>query len=144
MNRQYRVGEYLEMIMMVNEALKAIAPDYAPKLGNVVEFSLSERRVVFEDLAFHEKGKAESPLLQVERVGINDDFFELGGHSLLLTQVGMTLRNRLGVTLPLHALFELSSIQALASHLQAQRDNAPSQEAELELMDELLGELENL
>ncbi|WP_175254540.1 phosphopantetheine-binding protein, partial [Pseudomonas sp. BMW13] len=83
-------------------------------------------------------------VLQVERVGINDDFFELGGHSLLLTQVGMTLRNRLGVTLPLHALFELSSIQALASHLQAQRDNAPSQEAELELMDELLGELENL
>jgi acyl carrier protein len=83
-------------------------------------------------------------VLQVERVGIHDDFFELGGHSLLLTQVGMTLRNRLGVTLPLHALFELSSIQALASHLQAQRDSAPSQEAELELMDELLGELENL
>ena len=82
-------------------------------------------------------------VLQVERVGITDDFFALGGHSLLLTQVGMTLRNRLGVTLPLHRLFELNSIQALAPHLQAQQDSAPPENAELDLMDELLGELEN-
>ena len=82
-------------------------------------------------------------MLQVERVGITDDFFALGGHSLLLTQVGMTLRNRLGVTLPLHRLFELNSIQALAPHLQAQQDSAPPENAELDLMDELLGELEN-
>ena len=82
-------------------------------------------------------------VLQVERVGISDDFFALGGHSLLLTQVGMTLRNRLGVTLPLHRLFELNSIQALAAHLQAQQDSAPPENAELDLMDELLGELEN-
>ncbi|WP_141562233.1 AMP-binding protein, partial [Pseudomonas sp. ICMP 561] len=82
-------------------------------------------------------------VLGIEKVGITDDFFELGGHSLLLTQVGMTLRKRLNVELPLHSLFELSSIQALAAHLQAQPDAAQNKQVDLDLMDELLGELEN-
>ncbi|MCD5987223.1 non-ribosomal peptide synthase/polyketide synthase [Pseudomonas sp. CDFA 553] len=82
-------------------------------------------------------------VLGIEKVGITDDFFELGGHSLLLTQVGMTLRKRLNVELPLHRLFELSSIQALAAHLQAQPDAAQNKQVDLDLMDELLGELEN-
>ncbi|KAF1072469.1 MAG: Linear gramicidin synthase subunit D [Pseudomonas citronellolis] len=83
-------------------------------------------------------------LLQVERIGVADDFFELGGHSLLLTQLGLTLRQRLGLELPLHRLFELSSIQALAAWIETQRGAAASAQDELELMDELLGELENL
>jgi len=83
-------------------------------------------------------------VLQVERVGITDDFFELGGHSLLLTQVGLTLRKRLNLELPLHRLFELTSIQALAAYLQAQPAAAQSEQADLDLMDELLDELESL
>ena len=82
-------------------------------------------------------------VLGIEQVGITDDFFELGGHSLLLTQVGMTLRKRLNLDLPLHRLFELSSIQALAAYLQAQPDAAQDKQVDLDLMDELLGELEN-
>ena len=83
-------------------------------------------------------------MLQVERVGLTDDFFELGGHSLLLTQVGLTLRQRLGLELPLHRLFELSNIEALAAWIETQRASSTSAEEELDLMDELLGELENL
>ncbi|MHB9796209.1 non-ribosomal peptide synthase/polyketide synthase [Pseudomonas sp. MT3] len=83
-------------------------------------------------------------VLQVDRVGLHDDFFELGGHSLLLTQVGLTLRQRLGLELPLHRLFELSNIEALAAWIEAQRAGSASAEEELDLMDELLGELENL
>ena len=58
-----------ELEVMVNEALKAIAPDYAPKLGSVVEFSLSQRRVVFADLAFHEKGHPEEAREQARTCG---------------------------------------------------------------------------
>ncbi|MCP8466331.1 non-ribosomal peptide synthase/polyketide synthase [Pseudomonas sp. ZM23] len=83
-------------------------------------------------------------VLQVDRVGLHDDFFELGGHSLLLTQVGLTLRQRLGLELPLHRLFELSNIAAQAAWIEAQRASSASAEEELDLMDELLGELENL
>ncbi|MDN6860892.1 amino acid adenylation domain-containing protein, partial [Pseudomonas sp. CAN2814] len=83
-------------------------------------------------------------VLQVDRVGLHDDFFELGGHSLLLTQVGLTLRQRLGLELPLHRLFELSNIEALAAWIETQRASSASAEEELDLMDELLGELENL
>ncbi|WP_370601383.1 non-ribosomal peptide synthase/polyketide synthase [Pseudomonas nitroreducens] len=83
-------------------------------------------------------------VLQVDRVGLHDDFFELGGHSLLLTQVGLTLRQRLGLELPLHRLFELSNIEALAAWIESQRASSASAEEELDLMDELLGELENL
>ncbi|WP_325437736.1 non-ribosomal peptide synthase/polyketide synthase [Pseudomonas nitroreducens] len=83
-------------------------------------------------------------VLQVERVGLHDDFFELGGHSLLLTQVGLTLRQRLGLELPLHRLFELSNLSSLAAWIESQRASSASAEEELDLMDELLGELENL
>ncbi|MGC4012795.1 MAG: amino acid adenylation domain-containing protein [Pseudomonas sp.] len=83
-------------------------------------------------------------VLQVDRVGLHDDFFELGGHSLLLTQVGLTLRQRLGLELPLHRLFELSNVEALAAWIETQRASSASAEEELDLMDELLGELENL
>jgi amino acid adenylation domain-containing protein len=44
-------------------------------------------------------------LLGVERVGVNDGFFDLGGHSLLGTRVVSRLRDRLGVEVPLAALF---------------------------------------
>jgi len=36
-------------------------------------------------------------LLEIEKIGINDDFFELGGHSLLATRVISELRTQLNV-----------------------------------------------
>ncbi|MDF3932682.1 non-ribosomal peptide synthase/polyketide synthase [Pseudomonas citronellolis] len=111
------------------------APEFAGEArGHVAPRSELER----------ELAEVWQQVLQVERVGIHDDFFELGGHSLLLTQAGLTLRQRLGLEMPLQRLFELSTVAALAAWVEEQRAGAADAQDELDLMDELLGELESL
>ena len=52
--------------------------------------------------------------LGVDKVGVHDNFFELGGHSLLASQVIASLRAAFGVPLPVTAIFESPTVQALA------------------------------
>ncbi|MGV9747955.1 non-ribosomal peptide synthase/polyketide synthase [Rhodococcus zopfii] len=58
-------------------------------------------------------------VLDVERVGLDDDFFELGGNSLVATQVVSRLGAALDARIPVRELFEASSVESLASRLES-------------------------
>jgi amino acid adenylation domain-containing protein/non-ribosomal peptide synthase protein (TIGR01720 family) len=82
-----------------------------------------------------------SELLGVERIGLDDDFFALGGHSLLATQLVSRVRQRFGVDLPLHGLFELRTLEDLSREILSR---TLDEGGESEDMDRLLAELDDL
>jgi amino acid adenylation domain-containing protein len=57
-------------------------------------------------------------VLNLPQIGINDNFFDLGGHSLLATQVISKIRQTLSIDLPLRYLFELSTLEELATAIE--------------------------
>lgn len=65
-------------------------------------------------------------VLQLEKIGTRDDFFNLGGHSLLAIQVNSRLRETFSLELPLHSLFEATTIEKLAQFL-INKENKPGQ-----------------
>ncbi|MEU5940240.1 amino acid adenylation domain-containing protein [Micromonospora sp. NPDC047548] len=68
-------------------------------------------------------------LLGIRPIGALDNFFELGGHSLLATQFVVRLRARLGVALPLEAVFAQPTVAGIAATLPA-TGTAPAAAAE--------------
>ena len=60
-------------------------------------------------------------LLGIEQIGAFDDFFELGGHSLLATQLIAWGRATFDVELPLRAIFDASTVAAIAEAILARR-----------------------
>ncbi|MET8798296.1 non-ribosomal peptide synthase/polyketide synthase [Nocardia sp. NPDC004568] len=59
-------------------------------------------------------------VLEVRRVGADDDFFALGGNSLIATQVAARLSAALDTTVAVRSLFETSTVTALAARIQEQ------------------------
>jgi acyl carrier protein len=53
-------------------------------------------------------------VIGLEQVGVFDNLFDLGGHSLRATQIVSRLRQMLQIDLPLRAIFEQPTVQALA------------------------------
>ncbi|MFL5386881.1 MAG: amino acid adenylation domain-containing protein, partial [Longimicrobiaceae bacterium] len=60
-------------------------------------------------------------VLGVDVVRAGDDFFALGGHSLRATQVLSRIQERLGVTLPVKAIFAAPTLAGLAAAVEALR-----------------------
>ncbi|GAA0907528.1 non-ribosomal peptide synthetase [Virgisporangium aurantiacum] len=59
-----------------------------------------------------------SEVLQVDRVGADDDFFALGGHSVAAIQVAARLQATAGVELNLRDLFDTPTLRACAALLE--------------------------
>ncbi len=60
------------------------------------------------------------------QVGVTDDFFDLGGHSLLAVQAFALMQERLGLELPLAALFQATTIREIAQMVRNGADSALS------------------
>jgi len=82
-------------------------------------------------------------VLKVERVGVQDNFFELGGHSLLATQIASRVQKTLQRDVPLRAMFECSTVEALAGYIDGLAANEISAE-KVDRLSDLMAELEGL
>jgi len=65
-------------------------------------------------------------VLQLERVGLDDNFFDLGGDSLLIVAVHSQLKKAVEREIEITDLFEHTTIRALAKHLCAGAPEKPS------------------
>ncbi|MCA1612829.1 MAG: amino acid adenylation domain-containing protein [Acidobacteria bacterium] len=71
-------------------------------------------------------------VLQVEKVGVNDNFFSLGGHSILLARVHTKLREVFAQELTLLDLFKYPTVAALTRFLSQAADEGDSLDESLE------------
>ncbi|HLH61201.1 MAG TPA: amino acid adenylation domain-containing protein [Ktedonobacteraceae bacterium] len=80
-----------------------------------------------------------SEILGLERIGLHDDFFDLGGHSLLTVRLVSQIDKQFGKRLPLAAIFQGRTIEALAEMLSRQQHEAslwsPAPETQLPTFD---------
>jgi acyl carrier protein len=79
-------------------------------------------------------------VLGVERVGAHDNFFDLGGHSLRATRILARLREALGVSLPVSALFAHPTPAGLARLVDERRPAALDDERLLAWIESLSDE----
>ena len=80
-------------------------------------------------------------VLGLEQIGVTDSFFELGGHSLLATQIASRVQKVLQRNVPLRAMFECSTVEALAGYIDGLAANEISAE-KVDRLSDLMAELE--
>ncbi|WP_080283458.1 non-ribosomal peptide synthetase, partial [Clostridium botulinum] len=67
--------------------------------------------------------KVWSEVLDVKKVGINDDFFDLGGHSLKATVLMSKIHKELKREIPLKEIFKSPTIKELSKLIESSEDN---------------------
>lgn len=70
--------------------------------------------------------------LGIESIGADENFFELGGYSQLAVRLIMELREKLGIELPIRALFEAPTIIALAERIEQLAGAAQNRQPQIE------------
>ena len=68
-------------------------------------------------------------VLEVQKVGIDDNFFDLGGHSLLMTRVQHLLEEKFGKEIPIVELFRCPTIRTLSKALSLESPKAAAKKA---------------
>jgi hypothetical protein len=68
-------------------------------------------------------------VLEIEKVGINDNFFDLGGHSLLVIRVQSQIEAAIGRRIEVVDVFQNPTIKSLAGHLDAQANRVTQVDA---------------
>jgi acyl carrier protein len=66
-------------------------------------------------------------LLELDDVGVNDNFFDLGGNSILSLKLGLLIRQELDVEITVVALFQYSTVRAMANYLSPNDSNKDKQ-----------------
>ncbi|MCT2589641.1 amino acid adenylation domain-containing protein [Streptomyces sp. N2-109] len=72
-------------------------------------------------------------VLNVSPIGLRDNFFALGGHSVLAIAAVSQIRTELGVDLPLSAIFQNPTVEAVAESVERERSGGGDQENTAEL-----------
>ncbi|WP_312573395.1 non-ribosomal peptide synthetase, partial [Clostridium sp.] len=86
-------------------------------------------------------------VLNVERVGINDNFFEIGGHSLKATSLVNRIWKELNIEISLKEIFKDATIKGLADYIvniENKETSILTNETDLLKLEELLNEIEDL
>ena len=77
-------------------------------------------------------------VLDVRPIGVRSSFFALGGHSLLAVRLVALIRSRFGFELPLAALFQAPTVEAMA-HLLRERRGSPPRSVLVEIRQGMAG-----
>lgn len=75
--------------------------------------------------------KIWADVLEIDRIGINDNFFDLGGHSFMIIKVHDQIQKQLNVSFPLIRLFEYTTVSSLAGFIDSQNTD-PAKEKSYE------------
>ena len=79
-----------------------------------------------QDPLEHQLTQIWEDLLDIRPVGIRDNFWDLGGHSLLAARLLDQITHACGLSLPLSALYEGGTVEALAARLRQGEASAPA------------------
>ncbi len=91
------------------------APDWGEGKAHVSAATATEERLA----------AIWAEVLEIPRVGVEDNFFDLGGHSLLTVRLQHRLREALALELSLVELFQNPTVRSLADHLDRRERGTP-------------------
>lgn len=93
------------------------APDWEQR--DLEEIFVAPRTPIEEALA-----DIWSQVLGVKQIGVKDNFFDLGGHSLLAVRLVAEIEKTINIKIPLAALFQLTTVEQMASFFQDENRSA--------------------